>query len=307
MLAASAGAAAQGADIRIVAPSAPGSGWDHIAQTLRAALSEQTGLAAAVTNVPGRGGVSGLTQFLASPEENDLIVTGLTMLDATLLTRNFPAFDRLTPIARLSLDRYAVIVPASSPIKSARELRVALLIDPGKLAWAGGPIGGVDHVATILLAHALGVEAKRINYVAFLTSAEARVAAAEERVTAALLPLSELPPDLEGGRIRILGVSSPERLPGLDAPTLAEMGVPLDFANWRGVAARPGLRAEEQSKLETMVRRATGTQGWRDTLTQRRWEEGYLPPAEFQAFVRQEHHRIRDALKAAGLLKHDSE
>ena len=300
-------APAQGTDLRIIAPSAPGTGWDQIAQALRSALAERGGLSASVTNVPGASGIVGLTQFLGTEAETDLLVTGLTMLDASLLSRSGSAFHRLTPIARLSADYFGVVVPANSPFTSLGELGAALAADPGRLTWAGGPHGGVDHVAAILLGEAAGISAQRLNYVPFLTSAEAGTAAGEERVGAAILALSDVQGEIAAGRLRLLGVSSTQRLPGFDVPTLTEAGIPLDFANWRGLAAKPGLSRDQQLRLAALVYAAIGSPVWEQTMETRKWRSAFLAPEAFQAFVRGEHQRVKDALKSAGFLKRNGE
>jgi putative tricarboxylic transport membrane protein len=298
---------AQGTDIQIVAPSAPGTGWDHVAQSLRAAMAERGGLAAGVTNLPGGGGLVGLAEFLASRADTDLLVTGLTMLDSTLLSRSSPDFSQLTPIARLSSDYYAVAVAANSPLKSLQDLGAVLASDPAKLTWGGGPAGGLDHVASILLVRAVGLRADQLNYVPFLSGAEGKSAAADEKVGAVMMALSELAAEVAVGRLRILGVSSSERLEGVDAPTLAEAGIPLQFANWRGVAARPGLPADQQLRLAALVYGATLSSSWQTTLENRKWKSSYLGPEPFQAFVRQEYVRLKEALNAVGLLKRRGE
>lgn len=300
-------AAAQGTDLRIIAPSAPGTGWDQVAQALRSALAEKGGLSASVTNVPGGSGMVGLTQFLGTEAETDLLVTGLTMLDASLLSRSGSAFERLTPIARLSADHFGVVVPANSPLKSLGDLGAALAADPARLTWAGGPHGGVDHVAAILLAEAAGIPAQRLNYVPFLNSAEAGTAAAEERVGAAILALSEVQGEIAAGRLRLLGVSSTQPLPGFDVPTLTEAGIPLEFANWRGVAAKPALSRDQQLRLAALVYAAIASPLWEQTMESRKWRSAFLAPEPFQDFVRREHQRVKEALKSAGFLKRNGD
>ncbi|MDB5558870.1 MAG: conserved hypothetical exported protein [Enterovirga sp.] len=300
-------ASAQGTDLRIIAPSAPGTGWDQVAQTLRAAIAETHGLAVGVRNLPGGNGLVGLGQFLADPSDTELLVTGLTMLEATLLSRSSPDFGQLTPIARLSAEYYALAVPANSPLKSPGDLATLLGSRPDKLTFGGGPAGGVDHVAVMLLGRALGLPAPLPNYVPFLSGSDARVAAAEEKVGAVILALGEVEPDVTAGRLRILGVTSAERLQGLEVPTLLEAGIPLEFANWRGVAARAGLSPDQQAHLAALVYTATLSTGWQEMLAARRWTSAFLGPAPFQAFVRQEHHRIKERLNSVGLLKRNRE
>ena len=121
------------------------------------------------------------------------------------------------------------------------------------------------------------------------------------------MALSELTAEVAAGRLRILGVSSSERLEGVDAPTLAEAGIPLEFANWRGVAGRPGLPADQQLRLAALVQAATLSSSWQTTLNTRKWNSTFLGPEAFQAFVRQEHQRVKEALHGAGLLKRRGE
>ena len=302
------GALAQLVVLKIVAPSPPGSGWDQIAHALRAALSENMPASAIdVFNVPGGNGMVGMTQFVSNQIDGDLMITGLTMLDASVLTRASAAFDGLVPIARLSTEPFALVVPAASPLKTLVDLRAALRADPARVTWAGGPIGGVDHVATILLGRALGVEATLLNYVPFLTSAEGGGAVAEEKVAAAILAIGEVQQELSAGRVRLLAVTAPERVPGLDAPTLIETGIPLEIANWRGVVGKPGMTRNDQMRLAAMTGRIVESPTWHSFLERKKWRHAYLPADEFGDYVRAEHVRLKDALKAAGILKREPE
>lgn len=301
-------AAAQGPELQIVAPSPPGSSWDQVAQALRSAL-ETSGPTdgIAVANVPGASGLVGLHQFLSDPSRGDLLVVGLTMLNASVATRSYPKLQQLTPIARLSEEYYGLVVPGPSPIRSVAELRAAFLADPGKLVWAGGPVGSVDHVTTIMFAQATGLDARSVNYVPFLASPDALAAAAENRVGAALIPLGDLSPDGPAQHVRILAVTSPERLPIYDGPTLRESGIPLDVANWRGIAARPGISPDQQAQLAERLQRAAGTKAWRDFLARKNWRHAFLAGDEFGRFLRAEQARVKGVLVSAGILKNQND
>ena len=103
------------------------------------------------------------------------------MLDAVLVKRSPIVLDQMTPVARLCAEYFVVAVPASSTFQSFGELRAALISNPGKVTWAGGPMGGIDHVGAALLAGAAGIDPAAINYVPFLTTPDAVTATAEER------------------------------------------------------------------------------------------------------------------------------
>ncbi len=296
------------ADLRVIAPSAPGSGGDQLAQALRAAIGEKAGAApVTVVNAPGGAGTVGLAQFAGSTSNDDLLVTGLTMLDAAIIGRSPVALDRLTPIARLVSEPYAIVVPASSPLRSLDDLRAGLAGNAARLNWAGGPVGGVDHVGTLLFLKALGLEPAQVNYVPFLTSAEASAAAAEERVHVAFLSTGEILPALAEGRLVALGLAAPTRLPEVPVPTLTEAGIPLAYANWRGILARSGLSDADRLRLEALVSQAASSDAWRRFMAKRGWREAYLGGEAFGALIRDDQIRMKEALKGAGIIKRPTE
>jgi putative tricarboxylic transport membrane protein len=295
---------ADAADLQVVAPSPPGSGWDELAQAARAALtSDADSPSVEIVHVPGGSGTVGLARFLSDAPSDALLVSGLTMLEATLVQRTPVGLDRLTPIARLSSEYFALVVPAASPVTSVRDLTTAMLADPGKVAWAGGPARGLDHLAAVLFSQALAIDPIRLNYVSFLTSADAVIAIGQERVTAAILPIGEIEAEARAGRVRVLAVTSPARGEGSDVPTLVELGVPLELANWRGVLAKPQIGSEQRERLTRLVAKVAASQPWRAALARRGWQSSYLEADEFGLFIRREQARLKEALKAAGLLK----
>lgn len=291
-------------ELTIMAPSPPGSSWDQLAQALRTGLADERGERdVQVVNVPGNGGTVGLGQFVAEAGDEAVLVTGFTMLDATFLHRVPVALDELTPIARLVADPFVLAVPATSPVRSVDDLRAAVAEDPGKVTWAGGPPAGIDHVASVVFARATDADLSRLVYVPFLTSAEAAVAAGEGRVSSVLLSWSEIAAEAKAGRVRLLGVAATARVPGIDAPILAESGVALHLTNWRGLVARPGLSPEARDALVGRLGGLVASSAWRDLLDRKGWQDAYLPPEPFGAFLRDEQARVKGAMKAAGLLR----
>src|SRR6476659_1025843 len=135
------GALAQVNELKIMAPAAPGGGWDQTARSMQQALT-QGGIAKSVqvTNVPGAGGSIGIAQFVnaAKGDGNQLMVMGYVMVGALLTNKSPVTLDQTTPIARLTAEYEALVVPADSPIKNAKELAAAVKADPAKVTWAGG-------------------------------------------------------------------------------------------------------------------------------------------------------------------------
>ena len=211
---------AAAADYKIMAPAAPGGGWDQTARAMQTALQEENIAGSVqVTNVPGAGGTIGLAQFVnsAKGDPSQLIVGGYVMVGA-ILTNNSPVtLEQVTPIARLTGEYEAIVVPASSDIKDMAGLVEKLKADPGSVSWGGGSAGGTDHITAGLIAKAVGVDPTKINYIAFSGGGEALAAILGGQVTVGISGYGEFASQIEAGQLRLLGISSDEPLRPLPA------------------------------------------------------------------------------------------
>ena len=167
------------ADYTIMAPAAPGGGWDQTARTMQTVLQED-GISGnvQVTNVPGAGGTIGLAQFVnqSKGDPEALIVGGYVMVGAILTNASPVDLTMVTPIARLTGESVAVVVPAASDIQTMDDLVAKLKADPGAVSWGGGSAGGADHITAGLIAKAVGVDPTKVNYIAFSGGGEALAA-----------------------------------------------------------------------------------------------------------------------------------
>ena len=293
-------------DLKIMAPAAPGGGWDQTARSLQQVLV-QGGIikSVQVTNVTGAGGTVGLAQLAngAKGDGNQVMVNGFVMMGA-ILTNNAPVtLDQVTPIARLTSEYLAFVVPANSPIKTIKDLADAVKADPAKVRWAGGSAGGVDHIAAALFAKAAGADATKINYIPFSGGGEALAALLGGRVTAGVSGYGEFEGQIKAGKLRLIGVSSPKRLEGVDAPTLKESGVDLEIANWRSVVAPPGLTQPQRDALIATFDKVAKSKEWAEMLKQKGWDDAYLAGDAFGTFLKSENARVREVLVSIGLVK----
>ncbi len=305
MFAACAPAAAQ-LELRIMAPAAPGGGWDQTARAMQAAMvASGAAKSVQVFNVPGAGGTVGLAQLIngAKGDGNQLMVNGLVMVGAIITNKAPVTLDKVTPIARLTGEYLAIVVPASSPIKDAKALAAAVKENPGKVTWAGGSAGGVDHIAAALFARAAGADASKINYIAFSGGGEALAALLGAKVTAGISGYGEFEGQIKAGKLRLVGVTSPNRLAGVDAPTLKEQGIDLVIANWRSVMAGPELPADKKAALLAAVEKMAKSPAWAAALKQKGWDDAYLAGDAFATFLKEEQARVGDILKSIGLAK----
>jgi putative tricarboxylic transport membrane protein len=290
-----AGAARSPQALTIVAPAAPGGGWDQLAREMQRAL-EQERLAGRVQveNVPGAAGTIGLAQLVSGRrgEDDVLLVNGLVMLGAILWNRSPVSLAQTTPIARLTGEYEIVAVPAASPHRDMQSLVGALRANPAAVSWGGGSAGGTDHILAGLIVAAAGVDPRRTNYIAFAGGGEAATALVGGQVTAGISGYSEFAPHIESGRLRALAVSARERVPTPSVPTLVEQGLDVELANWRAVVAPPGLSPEQRAALAALVDRMAHTATWRATLARLGWTDAYLAGDEFEAFLDDERVRV---------------
>ncbi|MBA3042951.1 MAG: tripartite tricarboxylate transporter substrate binding protein [Alphaproteobacteria bacterium] len=294
------------ADYTIMAPANPGGGWDQTARSMQTVL-QQEGIspAAQVQNVPGAGGTIGLAQFAnqAKGNPNALIVGGYVMVGAILTNKSPVSLKDVTPIARLTGEYEAIVVPAASPIKTMGDLVEALKKDPGSVSWAGGSAGGTDHIAVGLIAKAAGVDPTKINYIAFSGGGEALAAILGSQVTAGISGYGEFESQVKSGTLRLLAVSSAERLANADAPTLKESGLDVVVENWRMVAAAPGLTPEQTAAVSADIEKMVKSASWQEILKTKGWQDTYLAGDAFKTQLEKDVTATEAVLKDIGLVK----
>ena len=294
------------ADYSIIAPANPGGGWDQTARTMQDVLQKEgISRSVQVQNVPGAGGTIGLAQFAEQHkgDPNALIIGGYVMVGAVLTNNSPVSLADVTPIARLTGEYEAVVVPAASPHQTMADLVAALKADPGAVSWAGGSAGGTDHIAVGLIAQAAGVDPTKINYIAYSGGGEALAAILGNQVTAGVSSLGEFQSQIEAGTMRLLAVSAPERIEGVDAPTLKEAGLDVELQNWRMVAAAPGITAEQKAAITADIEKMAKSAGWQEQLAAKGWSDTWMAGADFDAQLAKDTAATEQVLKSIGLVK----
>lgn len=294
--------ALDGRQLRIMAPAAPGGGWDQTSREMQAALRDLVGRSE-VYNVGGAGGTIGLSQFVRlDGDPSQLMTTGLIMIGA-IETNNSPhSLAETVPLARLTTDYQVVVAAANSPLKDMEAAAQALRGNLSAVSISGGSAGGVEQILAGLMAKAVGADPSKVSYVAHSGGGEALTTLLSGRSTLGISGVSEVMPQIRAGQVRALAVSSPERLPALpDVPTLREAGLDVELQNWRGVVAPKGITPDQERALEQLLLDMTRTKEWQEVLADRGWGDATLAGPEFEEFVRTEQTRVAQILKEIGL------
>lgn len=291
--------------LRIMAPASPGGGWDGTSRAMQAVL-QQEGIVPRVEvfNVPGAGGTVGLAQLAtAEKRKGDLLMMmGLVMVGSILTNDSAVTLEQTTPIARLTGEYEVVVVPANSKFQTLDDLIAAFKENPGSISWAGGSAGGTDHILVGLIAKEVGVAPQSVNYIPFSGGGEALASLLGGQVSAGVSGYSEWEGQIEAGELRVLAISSQERVDGIDAPTLMEQGVDVELANWRGVVAPPGISDEARAALIDTVDQMVQSEAWQETLERFNWTGLYMSGDEFEAYLDSEQERIEGVLRDIGLV-----
>jgi len=291
--------------LRMMVPNSPGGGYDLTARTAVKIMQDDdiTGRVE-VFNVIGAGGTVAMARLMNERGNGDLMMTmGLGVVGATYTNgSNIKASDA-TAIAKLIEDPGAIFVPADSPLKTVQDLVAAWKADPSKVTIGGGSSpGGPDHLFPMELAKAVGVDPKAVNFITYDGGGDLLTALLGKKITVGTSSPGELIDQIEAGQLRVLGVSSEERVEGVDAPTLKESGIDLTFANWRGVLAPPGISDESKKAMVEVLEELHGTQGWKDALVKNGWTDAFVTGADFEQFLKDQDNRVSTTLTELGLL-----
>jgi len=290
--------------IKILIPANPGGGWDQTGRTLGRVMSDAR-LVSSVQydNKGGAGGTIGLAQFVnsAKGDPNQVMIGGQAMVSAVELNRSAVKVQQATPLARLVAEYSVIVVPANSPFKTMGDVIKAFKENPGKVSWGAGSAGSTEHLLIGLIAKNVGVEANKINYIAFKGGGEAVPAIIGGHVAVGASGLGEFAEHIKSGKMRALAVSSPAAMEGI--ASLKEQGIDVVFGNWRGVWGAPGITPAQRETLIKSVKAATETAEWKAMLAKMGWTPVFVSGDEFGKFVDDESKSLGQLVDSLGLRK----
>lgn len=291
-------------NLNIFVPAAPGGGWDGLGRAIEAA-SKTAGLTNSiqVENVGGAGGMVGLPKFVNEKkgQGNTIMIGGSVMVGAGITNKSPVTIKDVIPIARLTEEAGAIVVPTSGKIKNWNDFTAALKANPKAVSVAGGSAGGTDHQLLGLIIKALGGNAKDAAYVAFQGGGPANAAILGGQVSAGISGYSELEEHINSGKMKIIAVSGNVRIPGVNVPTIKELGLNVVIANWRGIFAAPGISAEQKNKIIDYLTKLNTSEPWKKTLVERKWTNVFLTGDAFQKALNEDIKNTEGVLKDLGL------
>jgi putative tricarboxylic transport membrane protein len=292
--------------VEIIAPAAPGSGWDQTARAVQEAMKAD-GLARSVEvkNVPGASGTVALAQVAPQKGKSDLLIaSGLAMMSGIITNGTNVTLDDLTPVARIVGEYEVIVVPKSVPYNNADELFAAIKADPKSVAIAGGSAGSADQIFIGLMAQHYGVKPSDVNYVPYSGGGEATTALLGGHVQAGVAGLNEFSEQIKNGNLKGLLISSTDQVEGVTfAQTATQIDPKLEFQNWRSIMAPGGIDDALESQYVEALTRMHGSSAWSDAVKKNGWNDNFLAGTEFATWLKEETERVQAVLTDLGLAK----
>jgi tripartite-type tricarboxylate transporter receptor subunit TctC len=289
--------------VTIIAPWPPGAGVDTMARILQTKFSESLGQPVVIENRPGSAGNNGAAAALrAAPDGYTLLLSvNATVVMNPFTYKNFP-FDPakdMVGISRMTETYMALVVPASSPIKSINDLIAEAKKQPGKLSYGSAGHGSGHHIAGETLNRKAGIE---VMHVPFVGTAPAVTNVVGGHITMTYATLPTVVSFVENGQLRIIGMAEDNRVKSFpDIPTIAEVVPGVTTATWYGLFAPAGTPQPVIDRLYKAVRFALD-----DPDTQKKLEKSGFSlvgstPAELDARVTRDLVYWRNTIRDAGI------
>ena len=213
--------------LEFVVPGGPGSGLDQAARAFEEALkAEKLVSGIQVTHVAGGGGMTAISQFITSKSGNPnaVLANGAGSLIFPLSDKSPVSYESVKPVARIAGEYEILVVRTESEFKTLDDLVGSKSESP--FHNMGRRLrGSTDHIFYALISKAVGIEPKRLNFIPHANTGEIVAAVLGGHVAVGGGGYQDFAPQIEAGKIRVLAVGAPDRLKGIDAPTLKEKGL----------------------------------------------------------------------------------
>ena len=290
-------------NIRLILPFPAGGAVDIVARIMAASMAKDLGKTIIVENKAGAGGIIATDAVAKSPKDGyTLLVTTPNHTINAALQPSLP-YDTekdLVPISVMAEVPEVLISNPSAPFKTFKEFVAYAKANPGKLNYASAGVGTLPHVTMELLLSRLGIKVTAVHY---RGAAPAMTDMLSGVVQLKLDTYATSHPQVEAGRLRMLGIASSHRSKLMpDMPTIAEQGLPgYEGILWIGLMAPAGTPQAVIDKVAAASAKAAKD----PAIVARLQRDGIDPvggtPKEFGALIARELPQWRDLAKSADI------
>lgn len=288
--------------VTIIVPFVAGGNTDMMARLAPERLSAKFGQPFVIENCGGAGGITGAAQVARSAPDGYtfLFGAGSQLVLAPLLQKvGYDPDKDLIPITEFGTGPQILGVKGDMPVNSLQEFIDYAKARPGKLTYAGVGIQTVTAIAAGVLIARTGLEMTLVPYKGGVQAIGDLLAG---HVDMYFGNASEMLPHLNGGKIKLLAVATPSRIPQApDLPAVAETFPGFQFGSWNGFMAPAGTPKEIIDKLVEASIEAVNTPSVKEKLAQSGIVPGGTTPAQVAEQFKADKQAFADAVKVMGI------
>ncbi|WP_137045600.1 tripartite tricarboxylate transporter substrate binding protein [Pseudolabrys sp. FHR47] len=288
----------------VIVPFPPGGSTDSIARVLANKLQEKLGGSFVVQNNAGAGGTIGATTVKrAAPDGYTIFVSSLgPLVIGPHLMKSVP-YDALKDFDYITVAVQApnvLVVPASSPYKSLKDVVADLQKNPGKMSFASSGNGSSDHLTAELFWQEIKAKG---THVAYKGGAPAIQDLLGGQVDSSFQNINAVISHIKSGRLRALSITSAKRSPQLpDVPTMEEQGFKgVTVTSWQAVAMPKGTAPNIKKKLYDAIAAILAEPAVSKPLVDVGFEVVANTPEQFAAFQASEFNRWKKVIEAGNI------
>ncbi len=290
--------------LALIVPFPPGGVADNVARPVAQALSKQLGQPVIIENKQGAGGGIGMAQVAKAKADGHTLLLALSSIsiipeaDKVLGRAPLFALDQLTPIARFTADPVVLAVRSESPWKTYADFIAYAKANPKKINYGSSGNYGTMHVPMEMLCAASGAS---FTHVPFTGAAPAVTPLLGGSLDAVASGPSTVVQHVKAGKLRVLASWGPERHPALpDVPTLRELGVVVEFAQWAGLFAPSGTPEPIVNALRKAARDMQDDPAFKQTFVTLQTPLAYLDAPAFRNYWDIDAKKMADVVQRIG-------
>ncbi|WIY25839.1 Bug family tripartite tricarboxylate transporter substrate binding protein [Parasedimentitalea psychrophila] len=291
--------------LHFLIPGGAGGGWDGTARGTGEALTG-AGIVgtASYENMSGGGGGKAIGFLIENADsQHGTLMVNSTPIVIRSLTGVFPYnFRDLTMVAGTIGDYAAIVVGKDSAINSMGDLLAAYQADPRATAIGGGSVpGGMDHLVAAMVMKAAGEDPTAVKYIPYDAGGMAMAALLSGEIAALSTGFSEAVDLANAGEVKIIGVTADQRVSAYaDAATMMEQGIDVEFVNWRGFFAAPGLSDDKLAAYQATLAKMYETPEWEAVRARNGWVNIHNNGDDFVSFLENQEKIIGDLMTELG-------
>ena len=289
--------------IRMIVPSAPGSGPDIMARAIGQKLTEALGQAIVIDDKPGAGGIIGSEAAAkAAPDGYTLIMSnaGAHTVNPSLYAKlPYDPIKDFAPVTLVALAPNILIVHPTLPVRNVKELIALAKAKPGELTFGSGGNGSTAHLSGEMFKTMAGIN---IVHIPFKGSPAAVIGVIAGQIALAIPNIPPALPHVRSGKLKALAVTTAKRAAGVpELPTVAESGLPgYEATAWFGVLAPAATPPQIIARLNAAIVKIAHAREMQDRLMAEGADAVGNTPEQFAQIIRNDIAKWAKVVKSSG-------